>query len=392
MNSAATELERLSALGPFAPVENPYDLYRNLRDESPIVALDGGSKVFVMRYDDVREVLADHERFSNAAIQKSLGLAVGPTLLGMDGEAHLRHRALVTPALAPRSLRGEFPRLVERVAHEHIDAFAGAGHAELCADFAFTFPLTVMVEILGLSPERVQEFHRLSIDLMLVTSDPVRGMKASEQIRAALVPVFEEKMGHPGEGLIGSLLTAEVDGHRLSELDVASIVRLLVLAGAETTYHLIGSALCALLSSPSLSARVVQDRSLVPLLLMETLRWESPLATTGREAVEDVELRGVRIERGTTVLCHIGSANRDERKYSNPGSFDIDRNAVDHLAFGIGRHYCAGSRLALLEAEIGLNALLDRLGGLRIQSGKTPRIVGFNIRGPEHLNVEFESL
>ena len=151
-----------------------------------------------------------------------------------------------------------------------------------------------------------------------------------------------------------------------------------------------GSCLFALLKDPALMQRIVGDRSLVPALMQEVLRWESPIGTVIREASEDTELCGVDIPKGTNVLCHIGSANRDENQFPNPDMLDIDRQDNEHVGFGFGKHYCAGSRLALLKGEVGINVLLDRLRNLKPQPAEEFNIIGFSFRGPDRLPVSFD--
>jgi cytochrome P450 len=393
-------LEELLVAGPMAPIRNPYPLYAQLRRETPVVQLprtqgpladDSAPPAYMLtRYDDVRSALRDDVRFSNAIVQRTMGVVMGPTIVGMDGPEHLKHRALITPALAPRALRGDFPGVVDSIAHRIIDSFAKKGSADLRADFTFSYPLTVFVEILGLPPEDVGDFHDWGIDLTLVAHDPQKGIAASQKMLEYLAPIVEQKRANPGSDLISKLATAEVDGQRLSDLEVVSFLRLLVLAGAETTYHLMGSGLFAMLSDADLLERVSAERDLIPALLDETLRWESPIGTVLRETTGDTEVGGVEIPAGATVLCHVGSANRDERRFPDPDRFDIDRADKEHIAFGFGKHYCAGSRLALLEAEVGLNAILDRLPNLRMQPGADSGVIGFSFRGPDCLPVEFD--
>jgi cytochrome P450 len=191
--------------------------------------------------------------------------------------------------------------------------------------------------------------------------------------------------------MISMLVTAEIDGQKLSDYEVVSFLRLLVLAGAETTNHLLGTICYVLLHDPVLMERVRSDRALIPALFHEAMRWESPIGTLMREATTDTEISGVAIPKGSSVLCHIGAANRDEQQFSNADLFDIDRVANEHIGFGYGRHYCAGSHLAKLEAEVALNALLDRLQELKPDPRKPSRIIGFSFRGPDSLPVTFRA-
>ena len=391
-------VEDLFAAAAMGAIPDPYRLYRRLRDESPVLRIpnphgaldDGTGFVFVTRYDDVRSIFKNDEVFSSGLVNRQMGLLLGPTIIGMDGREHLKHRALVTPSLAPRALRGDFPAFVEGVAHRLIDRFAARVTAELRSEFTFTYPLTVLVAILGLPSDDVDQFHHWAADLATVTTDIPKGVAAAQAMLEYLTPIIERKRAEDSDDLVSHLSQAEVDGERLSDLEVISFLRLLVTAGAETTYHLMGSCIFALLRDRELQERVRSDRSLVESLLHEVLRWESPVALLIREAIEDTEIGGVAVGKGTTVLCNLASANRDERRFPNPDTLDIDREDKEHIAFGFGKHYCAGSRLALLEAEVGLNALLDRLPRLSAPPGEEFGIIGVRFRGPDRLPVVFD--
>jgi cytochrome P450 len=181
-----------------------------------------------------------------------------------------------------------------------------------------------------------------------------------------------------------------VDGQRLTDEEVLSFLRLLLPAGAETTYRLIGNALAALLVEPHLLEEVRADRALVPGAVEEALRWESAVGFTARETTVPTSLAGVELPAGVSVLTAIASANRDERRYPDPDRFDPRRGADDHVAFGFGKHFCLGSHLARLEATVALNTLLDRLPRLRLEDGARPRIVGLAFRSPDTLPVRFD--
>ncbi|MCA9509955.1 MAG: cytochrome P450, partial [Myxococcales bacterium] len=371
MTDVATDLLALLARGPRGDVTDPYAVYARLRDEAPALAIPGlGAGLFVLsRYDDVRAALRDDALFSNRANARGASLVMGRTLIEMDGAEHLRHRKLVTPALAPRALRGDFPKLVERIAHEIVDGFP-RGDVDLVEAFTFVFPLRVFVEILGLPTDDVAALHACAADLTLVQADPDRAFAASRRMRELLLPVVARKRAEPGDDLISTLAAAEVDGTRLGDEEVVSFLRLLVSAGAETTFHLLGSALHVLLDDPELQALVRARRDRIDDLLWETLRFETPVAILPREATRATEIAGVAIPEGADVLLLVGSASRDERRWREPDRFDIDRDNAETLSFGLGRHYCAGSRLALLEARIGLEALLDRTDALALAPGE----------------------
>jgi cytochrome P450 len=376
---------------------DPFPIYRELRETRPVLPVFGlGQRLFVVtRYADVREALRRDDRFSNRSNATGISLVMGRTIVEMDGREHLRHRNIVTPALAPRALKGDFPETVASIAHSLIDTFARRGRVDLVEKFTFSYPLRVFTRILGLPVEDYDRIHRWGIDLTLVATDPAQGLEAARLLGDYLRPVVEKRRSQPTDDLISRLVTADVEGQRLSDEEVISFLRLLVVAGAETTYHLIGSALFGLLRTPEQLEAVRADRSLIRPVLDEALRWESPVQIVTRQTTEDVEVSGAVIPSGATVLLGVGSANRDERHFDHPDRFDIERFAggsaeVDHVAFGLGRHYCAGSRLAYLEAEVALGVLLDRLPNLRLESDTESRVVGLAFRGPDRLPVRFD--
>jgi cytochrome P450 len=390
---AAVPSAELFGTSDLMALRDPYAVYQRMRRECPVqpVGWMVGTTWFVTRHDDVREALRNDSLFSNRSNAKAISLVMGRTIVEMDGREHLRHRNIVTPALAPRALRGDFPAVVASIAHELIDRFARRGSADLVSEFSFTYPLKVFAGILGLPDEDWAQVHRWAIDLIGIARDPARGLAASRTLAEYLGPFLAARRAAPTGDLISRLAHAEVEGARLSDEEVVSFLRLLVVAGAETTYHLIGSALFALLTHPEQLEEVSADRSLLPAVLDETLRWESPVQIVTRETLAPVTLSGVEVPAGTDLTLAIGSANRDETRFPDPDRFDLQRAPSDHVAFGFGKHYCAGSRLAELEARVALDALLDRLPGLRLEPGADCAVVGLAFRGPDRLPVRFDA-
>jgi len=394
------DIIKLMSMGPMAPVANPHPIYAALRDEHPVfnttnlagAMQESGHQSFIItRYDDVKYVLRNDKIFSNEINQRTMGVVMGPTVIGMDGSEHLKHRTLITPSVTPRALKGDnFEAVVEKTAHDTIDAFIASGVADLHQNFCFKYPLAVFVSLLGLPSDDLDQVHRWGIDLTLIVSDPEKGLAASEHLLNFLTPIVQKKRENPGSDMISVLVTAQINGEKMSDYEVVSFLRLLVLAGAETTNHLLGTAFYALLRDAELMQRVRDDRSLVSALFHEAMRWEAPIGTIMRNALEDTEISGVAVPKGSTILCHIGAANRDERQFKNPDAFDIDRQDNEHIGFGYGRHYCAGSHLAKLEAEVAINAILDRLQDLKPDPDKVSRMIGFSFRGPESIPVTFK--
>jgi cytochrome P450 len=204
-----------------------------------------------------------------------------------------------------------------------------------------------------------------------------------------LSPLLAQRKDDPTDDLLSKLVHAEVEGNHLTVEEVLSFLRLLLPAGAETTYRLTGSCLYAMLAHPEVYDEVRADRSAIELLIQETLRWESPVQFVSREPSEDVEISGHPVPAGAMMSVVVGSANRDERHYQEPDRFDLHRKNDDHLAFGFGEHFCAGSHLALLEARMALGALLDRLPDLRLDPDEECHVVGLAFRSPDRLPVRF---
>jgi cytochrome P450 len=221
---------------------------------------------------------------------------------------------------------------------------------------------------------------------------------AAAAMREFLTPIVEDRKVHPSDDLISDIVTAEVDGVRLSDEHIYGFLRLLLPAGAETTFAAMGSCLFALLSRPEVLERVRTDPSLIDAVVEETLRWETSVTMVNRETTCPVVIDGVTVPEGVSLVCATGSANRDESRYSDPDQWDLDRHEPGHIAFGTGRHQCLGMHLARMELRIGLGALLERLGGLRFSDGAAPggpagvRIEGLAFRSPPRLPVVFDAV
>jgi cytochrome P450 len=373
-------------------VRDPYPVYAALRRDAPVALVDLPMQPghVVTRYDDVRQVLSDGARYSSRANANGIGLVMGRTILEMDGREHARHRNIIAPAFVPKAIKQHLPAVIETMAHRLIDGFAGAGRADLVAAFTFTFPLQVIAHIIGVPIADFAQFHRWALDVIGFADDPARGFAAAERLLEVFRSIVAQRRATPTGDLLSTLVHAEVEGERLTDEEIYSFLRLLLPAGADTTYRLIGSTLYALLTHPDQFEAVRADRAQLAWAIEEALRWEAPVQFAARETTEPVALGGVDLPAGAQVLVALGSANRDERRYPDPDRFALGRRADDHLAFGFGRHFCVGSHLARLEATIALNALLDRLRNLRLDPSADAGVVGLAFRSPKQLPVTFD--
>lgn len=376
-----------------SPIVDPYSVYKRLRDEQPALPVNTlmGVVYMITRYDDVLAVLKDGKRFSSRANARGIGIVMGRTILEMEGKEHVRFRNIISPFFGPRAMKAETGELVTGVVNRLIDDFAGAGQADLVQQFTFTFPMEVMANIIGVPVDDYHAFHRMALDLISVGDDPARGFQAAQDLVTYLMPLMEARRAEPRGDLLSKLVHAEVEGTHLTDEEVLGFLRLLLPAGAETTYRLTGSCLYALLTHPEVYEAVRADRSVIDKLIQETLRWESPVQFVSREATEDLEISGHPVPEGALLSVTVGSANRDERHYPDPDRFDLERKNDDHLGFGFGAHFCAGSHLALLEARTALNALLDRLPNLRLDPEQESTVVGLAFRSPNRLPVRFDA-
>ncbi|MFT4518395.1 MAG: cytochrome P450 [Halioglobus sp.] len=389
-----TTPQELFMKGPIDPVENPYDIFKAMRENEPVG--EYGYSYYIANYEFAAQALRDDEAFSsksNSPDYPGIGMVFGQTIVGMNGTEHLKHRNLITPALRPKALGDDFRERAQNTADRLIDKFIASGRSNLVPDFTFLYPLSVFVQILGLPEEDAGDFHKWGIDLTHVASDPERGLRGSACLKDYLEPVIVEKRDCPQDDLIGKLIAAEVMGEQMTDEEIIAFLRLLITGGADTTYHLLGNVLHTLLNNPVLLELVSNDRSKLEPLLWESLRWEAPVQFVSRQTNYEVEIGGVVIPADKPVSILLGSSNRDESVFPNADIFDIDRDGAKSLSFGFGKHYCAGADFGLTEATIGLNALLDRLPDLRFDpdAGSESIVRGVAFRGPSHLKVAFNA-
>jgi len=371
---------------------DPYPMFAMMRANTPVLRIEfmGRVAVSVSKYDDCVAVLKDHETFSSKS-NFEVGKVMGRTLIEMDGKEHTRHRMLVQQVFAPKNLERLEP-VFEKMVHEIIDGFATRPAAELVADFTDRFPVQVMAHMVGIPRKDYPQFQSWALDIIGFPKDLQKGLAAAEALRQYLLPVIAERRAHPADDVISKLVTGTVDGEGLTSDEVVNFLRLLIPAGAETTFKLLGNLFVALLSDREARyERVRADRSLVPWAIEETLRWETSVLMTSRQATRDVEMRGVEIPAGMNVSVMNASGNRDEEHYPNPDLYDLDRRADDHLGFGFGRHHCLGYHLARMEVRIALNAILDRLPKLRLDpAAPPPQILGLAFRAPKRVDARID--
>jgi cytochrome P450 len=344
------------------------------------------------RYDDCSRILRDAKTFTSTGYDVTIGMVMGHMILGMDDPEHRGHRNLVAHAFREKALARWEPEFIRPIIDEQIDRFVADGEADLVRQLTFEFPVRVIARLLGLPEEDFPQFQRWSVELISLVADIDRGIAASESLREYFAGVVAERRAHPAEDVISDLVSAEIDGEKLTDEAIYSFLRLLLPAGAETTYRSSGNLLYLLLTHPEQLEAAQADRSLLPQAIEEGLRFEPPLLSINRTTTCEVEIGGVTIGPDESISPHIGSANHDETRWDNPETFDIFRPAIPHIAFAHGPHMCLGMHLARLETRALLNRVFDRLPDLALRPGDDdPHIRGDIFRSPTSLPVTFSA-
>jgi cytochrome P450 len=374
--------------------EDPHVEWARQRRACPVHTFSGfgGTGAQVFTFDAVEAVLRDPETFSSSVNQVTMGPYMGEVMLAMDGAEHTRYRNLVSHAFRASALARWERELIRPEIHALLDAIAPAGRADLVRDVTSRYPVKVIAGIVGVPLEDHERFQTWAEEIAQGPGEPERGVAASKAMREYLAPFVEDRRRSPRDDLISDIVTAEIDGRRLDDEKVYGFLRLLMPAGAETTYRLMGTCLLALLTHPEALDRVRDDPSLLPAAIEETLRWDTSINLVNRVATRDAEVNGVACPAGTSMLMMLGAANRDDARFERPDEWDLDRAPAPHLAFGWGRHLCLGMHLARLELRVGIGAVLERLPGLRLDpSEPTPTVAGIAFRGPGRLPVLFDA-
>lgn len=404
------EFNRSAGMG---VVENPYPMFALVRPDHPMKReeLDGtvlvpeGSDIEFMPidrsiglftaygFDAVQQVLKDGETFSSQGYADIMGEVLGHSILEMDEPEHHLYRGLVQQAFSRKAMEVWERELVRDVVNEQIDNFIDRSpkKADLVREVTFPFPVIVIARLLGLPREDLPMFHRRAVTVISAGFEFERAQRASQDLYEYFCAIIEERRKHPSDDVISVLAQAELEGTRLNDEEICSFLRLLLPAGAETTYRSSSNLLWGLLSNPDQLDALRNDRALMPQAIEEGLRWEPPLLGIMRTSTRDTEVEGVFVPAGSMIAVNIGSANHDEKYWENSEEFDIFRPPRQHVAFAWGPHMCLGLHLARMETRVALTQLFDRLPGLRFDPEIEPQpITGAVFRAPQALHVTWD--
>jgi cytochrome P450 len=377
---------------PLSPdfIRDPYPHYERLRRLDPVHLTPFGQFV-TSRHAEVSLVLRDkrfgkdyvertRRRYGPDIMDQPVFRSMSHWMLQADPPDHTRLRGLVVKAFTARRVEDMRPRIQE-IVDQSIDAVIDRGHMDLIEDFAFRLPVTIICDMLGIPEEHREVFYKSSRDggrlldpVPLSPEEIKQGNAANLMAQMYFQQLFELRRKTPGDDLITQLVQAEEDGNKLSNEELTANIILLFGAGHETTVNLIGNGLLALHRNPDQLALLKARPELMVNAIEEFLRYDSSVQMTGRVTLEQIDdLGGVTIPKGETVLCLLGSANRDPAVYPDrPDRLDITRPNVKPLSFGGGIHFCLGAQLARIEAEIAIATLLRRLPDLRIDDIDNP--------------------
>ena len=403
------EFNRSAGIG---VVENPYPMFALVRSEHPIKRedfadmmneefgevelLDQGLPddvpVFTAYgFDAVQQVLKDGDTFSSAGYADIMGPVFGHSILEMDEPEHHTHRGLVQQAFSRKAMETWERDLVRGVVDEMLDEIVDDKRGDLVRSLTFPFPVLVIARMLGLPREDLPAFHRQAVEMISAGFEFDRAIAASNALYEYFCAIIADRRLHPSDDVISVLVQAELDGERLDDAQICSFLRLLLPAGAETTYRSSSNLLYGLLTNPDQLDALCADRNLMNQAIEEGLRWEPPLLGIMRTATRDTVVEGMPVPAGSVVAVNIGSANHDERYWDNAENFDMFRPPRQHIAFAWGPHMCLGLHLARMETRVALTQILDRLPNVRLDpDAEAPFITGAVFRAPNHLPVVWD--
>ncbi len=382
----------------------PHEAFRRLRREAPVYwqeSCEPEQRGFwsITRYEDLKAISKNPALFSSArggvnlwTPDEEMLKRLRHIMLYMDPPQHRRYRNIVNKAFTPRMVQQLLPS-VRRLAREIVDSVAEKGEADFVHEIAAKLPMAVICEMMGVEEEDRLPIYDLS-NRMVGSDDPEISTTEEEAIQANVAmfqyaaKVAERARRQPGDDLATALLQAEVDGERLSELDFNSFFLLLAVAGNETTRTVTCNGMLSLLQNRDQMRLLQQDPSLIPSGVEEMLRYEPAVMHFRRTATADLELRGQRIRAGDAVVLWYPSVNRDEAVFEDPDRFDVRRDPNDHLAFGVGEHYCLGANLARMELVVIFEELLRRLPDLEM-AGPVRRLRSNFMNGVKAMPVRF---
>lgn len=379
---------------------DPYPTYARLREKDPVHWSHLMDSWVFSRYRHVDSILRDHKRFSNdnskrgnpSHIDESLDLANQPSMLFRDPPIHTRLRALVSRAFTPAVIDGLAGR-IRVIADDLLDRIDDPSGFDLMEAIAAPLPVIVIAELLGVPTEDRPQFqiwsrHRSrGLEPNITEKERRLVTESGKELDQYFMGIIEQRRREPQDDLISGLVAAEEEGDKLSLPELLAMLRLLLIAGNETTTKLIGNGMLALLRHPEQMEVLRQSPDLMNSAIEELLRYDAPVQLDVRVALEDAEFDGRQVKAGQGIMVLLGSANRDPEVFSEPDRLDLSRQEANHISFGRGIHHCLGASLARLEGKLTFEALLERFADIRMQADRPVFRDNIILRGLDVLPV-----
>ena len=398
---------------------DPYPLWERMRHEAPVFYDKRLNAWLLTRYEDCVDAFSNHTDFSNQLYSKTLGVVFGPTMLDKDGHEHVVQRRIVAPEFVGKRFEPYY-EAIDRNARHLIDNFPDSGVVDLVNAFTTRLPVNVIVDMLGMDQSDHDRFHEWYTTMMagLSVKDLLEsqfssekqnlGVLAHEELAEYVAPIIEDRKSCPVNDLISKIVHAEAEGQKLTLTEIQAFISLLLVAGGETTDKGIANMWTQLLLNPDQLEAVVDDHELFDAAFSEMMRHSPPVPGQLRYSINEVTFSGVTIPANQAVYIQLASANCDETIFSDPRSFNIEREDLHlskerkmghhgdegrygHLGFGLGKHFCLGYEMARLEAVMGSALLSEKMKNPRLADGASTAFIMKNgTRSPIEVLIEYD--
>ena len=375
--------------------DDPHPNLRWMRENAPVYWDEAGQVWGITLYEDVLALSKDPQTWRSTGGIRPDSPAM-PYMIDMDDPDHKKRRGLVNKGFTPRRVLEREGRIRE-VSVELIERAKARGRFDFVKDVAAWLPLVVIGDMLGVDAADHASLLEWSEAMILGTGATTMERmldagRAFDEYVAYQRRVIADRRANPRDDLVSILVHAEIDGERLSDDELVMEALLILIGGDETTRHVLSGGMYQLLLHPDQRDALARDPSRIPVAVEEMLRWVSPIQNMARTATRDVALRGQRVEAGQKVILLYPSANRDAAVFPDPFRFDAARTPNEHLAFGVGAHFCLGANLARMELRVFFEEALARMPGLELTSSEPPPLRASNfVSGIESLPVEWRA-
>ncbi len=374
--------------------DDPYPVYKEIRQCAPVFWSDDHQCYFAMGYDAVKTILNSKIFGVDIPFRASRQL-FGRTIMDVDGEEHKRLRLIMSQAFHPNVVPGYADQLIKPVIQSVVDSIKHKTQVDFVSEFSTLIPIQIVAKIIGVPTDDLSFFQDKTEKITSFLDDTNKdsafnlARNALKELEKYLIPILEANKKSAQDNVIGELVKAQNYGEKISDKEIIAQVCLLIPAAIDTTNRLIANTLFCLCSNQDQLIQVQNNHKLILNAIEETLRYEPPIHSTVRMALKDVDLMGVKIPSGSLINVNFASANRDGKYFQDSEKFDIFRKNTPHFSFGGGRHQCMGRALAIFEVQHTIDILLSQVNNIQFSKNQKNNISGISFRSPEKLILEF---